>query len=297
MKPLLEKLSQPINGSFVLQKDVYPYYPTPWHYHPEFELVLVVKSRGRRIIGDSMEEFSDGDLAFIGPNLPHAYRNHEIYYEGRKELTAEAIVIHFKREFLGDAFLSLPEINNIHKLFQQSVYGMQITGTLRSSIANRMEAMLSMRPTRRLFSLLEMLDELSVSCEYRLLASAGFIQNLQTGGKERLPQVYEFLMKHFKEEVKLEDVAARANMTPQAFCRFFKARTRKTFTEFINELRIGFACKLLEEDQHNISEICFASGYNNLSNFNRQFLRLKGTSPGKYRKSRLQGRQLDIGKY
>jgi AraC-like DNA-binding protein len=290
MKLLLEKLTLEPKYSFVLQKDVYPYYPTPWHYHPEYELVLVVKSTGQRIVGDSIENFSDGDLVFMGPNLPHVYNNDSIYYEEREDLKAEAIVIHFREDFLGRDFFKIPEMIPIVQLFERSQCGIHVTGKTRRIIASKMHEMLKMKGTSRLIQLLTMLEILAHSEEYRLLASPGFTRKYNTSGTERMTRVYDYIMNHFKEDIRLEEVAEIANMTPHAFCRFFKACTRKTFSRFLNEIKVGYACKLLQEGQFSIAEIGYESGFNNLSNFNRQFKKITLKSPLEYRKE--QGKRI-----
>ncbi|MGB3849981.1 MAG: AraC family transcriptional regulator [Tunicatimonas sp.] len=288
MKPILEKLTtfEP-QCSFVLQKDSYPYYPTPWHYHPEYELALVVKSSGQRMVGDSMDNFSDGDLVLMGPNLPHAYNNHPEYYKKDSKLTAEAVVIHFREDFLGPQFFDLPEMDSVRKLLINARWGLKILGETRRQTADVMQNMLTEPPARRLLGLLQILEMLSVSNEYRLLSSPGYGQAPPDEDVHRMTKVYNFVMSRFREPIKLSEVAHIAHLTPPSFCRFFKARTRKTFTQFLNEVRVGYACQLMSEEHLNISDICFRSGFNNLSNFNRQFKKRTRQSPLQYRKAYL----------
>ena len=288
MKPILEKLTtQEPRYSFVLQKDEFDYYPTPWHYHPEYELVLVVKSTGQRIVGDSMEKFEDGELIFMGPNLPHVFNNDPEYYRGNPDLRAEAIVIHFNEEFAGKGFFDLPEMTRVKKLLFNSKWGLKILGKTRKKIAWGMEEMLGQSPARRLLHLIELLEALSTSQEYRMLASLGYVQVDQQQDANRMNKVYDYIMARFRTPITLNEVAHVANLTPQSFCRFFKSRTRKTFSQFLNEVRVGYACKLMAEEHLNISDICYQSGYSNVSNFNRQFKRIVNKSPLRYRKEYL----------
>lgn len=284
MKLIIERLHKDAKSSFVLQKDVYSHYPTPWHYHPEFELVLVLKSTGDKIIGDHMSSFTDGDLVFMGPNLPHVYRNSKTYYEENSGLTAEAIVIHFNLDFLGSGFFGLPEMDNIAKFLEESIMGFSIHGNTRQTVAQKMSDMLEMAGPERLIELLNILHVLSETKEKEKLASPGFIQNFKTSGSEQITEVCDYIMKNFASDLTLNQVAEIAHMSPNVFCNFFKQRTRKTFVNFLNEVRIGYACKLLSGDQHNISEICYLSGFHNLSNFNRQFIRIMKKTPLQYRK-------------
>lgn len=286
MKPILEKLTtQEPRYSFVLQKDEFEYYPTPWHYHPEYELVLVVKSTGQRMVGDSIENFEDGDLVFMGPNLPHVFNNGPEYYRGHPDLKAEAIVIHFNQDFAGKGFFELPEMARVKKLLFNSRWGLKILGGTQGKIARGMEEMLHQTPAQRLLQLLQLLEELSVSEEYRLLASLGYVQADQQLDANRMNKVYNHIMARFRDSITLSEVAQVANLTTPSFCRFFKSRTRKTFTQFLNEVRVGYACKLMAEEHLNISDICYQSGFNNVSNFNRQFKRIVNKSPLQYRKS------------
>lgn len=284
MKLIIERLNKEAKSSFVLQKDVYPHYPTPWHYHPEYELVLVLKSSGEKIIGDHISSFADGDLAFLGPFLPHVYHNSQIYYEENSNLTAEAIVIHFTKDFLGNHFFNIPEMEAIVSFLENSVMGFSITGKTRQLVARKMNDMLEMPGPVRVIELLTILHTLSETKDKKRLASPGFIQNFKASGSEQITKVCDFIMKNFAADLTLEQVARIANMSPNAFCNFFKRRTRKTFVNFLNEVRVGYACKLLSVDRLNITEVCYSSGFKNLSNFNRQFKRIVNKTPHKYRK-------------
>jgi AraC-like DNA-binding protein len=283
MKPRHEKLTLEPKYSFVLQKDSYPYYPTPWHYHPEFELVLVVKSTGKRTVGDHEDYFSDGDLVLMGPNMPHAYQNDPVYYEGNPSLTAEAIVVHFKEDFLGKEFFHLPEMIPVAKLLDKSKFGLKILGNTRKQVAELMHEMEELNGQRRIIHLLSILEILSLSEELQLLANPGFVQKYAVSGDDRITKVHKYIMANFKRDISLADVAEVANMSITSFCRFFKACTRKSFSHFLNEIRVGYACKLLVEEEHNISRICYESGFNNMSNFNRQFKKITSRSPLQYR--------------
>ncbi|NRF40164.1 AraC family transcriptional regulator [Pedobacter foliorum] len=285
MKPLHEKLILEPKNSFVLQKDIYPYYPTPWHYHPEYELVLVVKSSGMRTVGDHNEHFTDGDLVFLGPNLPHSYQNDAIYYRDDSSLKAEAIVIHFKEDFLGKDFFNLPEMIQVVQLFNKAKYGIKITGNTRQQISDIMLQMHTVTGHKKILQLLSILEILSNSDEIELLSNPGFVQQHLVSDDDRITKVHEYIMKNFQKDISLSEVAEIANMSIPSFCRLFKSSTRKAFSNFVNEIRVGHACRLLLEDRESIAQICYKSGFNNMSNFNRQFKRLKERSPLQYRQS------------
>lgn len=245
--------------------------------------MLVVTSTGQRTVGDHTERFSDGDLVFLGPNLPHAYKNDPAYYQKHSSLTAEAIVIHFTEDFLGEAFFGLPEMIPVKQLFDRAKFGLKIMGKTRDQISGMMKEMLTFSGHGRIVQLLSILEILSTSKESRPLANPGFVQQYAVSGNDRITEVHAYIMKNFQRNITVANVAEVANMSVPSFCRFFKACTRKSFSCFLNEIRIGYSCKLLPEDKHNISWICYHSGFNNMSNFNRQFKKITGKSPLQYK--------------
>ena len=285
IKPRHEKLALEPKYSFVFQKDICPYYPTPWHYHPEFELVLVVKSTGQRKVGNHVANFSDGDLVFLGSNLLHSYKNDPVYYQGNGSLTAEAIVIHFKEDFLGKDFFNIPEMIHVNQLFEKAKFGLEVLGETRRQVSNMILKMNTLSGSGRVIQLLSILDILSLSEESKLLANPGFVQKYVDSGNDCITKVHKYIMLNFNKDIPLSTMAEFANMSIPSFCRYFKACTRKSFSSFLSEIRIGYACKLLlETDKHNISNICYDSGFRNMSNFNRQFKKITGKSPLQYSK-------------
>jgi AraC-like DNA-binding protein len=283
LKPVLEYLPRGAKESFVVRFFEYSYYPTPWHYHPEYELVLVTESEGKRFIGDDISDFSPGNLAFIGPNLPHLYRNHERYYQGLTSLKATSIVVHLLEDSLGRDMLALPESAELRKLFDRSVKGMDIKGATNRIVSEKLHELLTLEGFSRWLKLVEILHALAVTDEYSHISKHAIVGQHEKDN-ERLNKVIEHVMLSFQQEIKLEEVARELNMTPPAFSRYFKKRTRKTFSDFISEIRLGHASKLLQEDNLSVAEICFDSGFNNLSNFNRQFKELYKMSPMQYKK-------------
>jgi AraC-like DNA-binding protein len=282
MQPVYIKVFRPKMYSFTVRKDVVPYFHIPWHYHPELELTLILKGAGTRFVGDSIEPFHDGDLVMVGENLPHFWQNDIVYYKNTPNLRTEAIVIHFLSDFTGADFIHLPELKDIRSLLERASQGVKVWGNTQKIITKKMKGMLKLNGMERMLTLLSILHLMAESVDFSLLSSQGFIHSYQSSDAARINRVHEYIMSHFKESVTLEDVAAVANMTPTAFCRYFKARTRKTFSKFLNEIRIGYACKLLSEGKMNITQICYESGFNHLSNFNLQFKSIMQTSPYKY---------------
>lgn len=285
MKLILQRLVQEPDKSFIVYHEKEPFFSSPWHYHPEYELVLITRSTGKRIIGDHIGYFQEGDLVLIGSQLPHVYDNDPIYSEGVPGLKAEAIVIQFLPDFLGDQFFKAPEFQPFLECLEKSARGLKINGPTCVQVTDLMKAMLEMDGLQRLASLLSIFHKLSRTTDFELLGSPGFMNNFEVSASERVRKVTEYIMKNFTDEISLNTIADVANMTPTNFCTFFKKYYRETFVRYLNNIRIGYSCKLIGEDHKNISEIAYESGFKNISNFNRQFKRVKRIGPAEYRQS------------
>lgn len=281
LKPHLLKISHPSEQSFNLLNQECPYFATPWHYHPEYEIVLILESEGKKFIGSGISDFKPGDLTLIGSLLPHYYKNEPIYYESN-DYNAHSIVIHFLEGFLSEHFWQLPETKNIKNLLERSKRGIQFGEKTVNKIKPLMQQLLEKNEMPRLLSLLEILHIMS-NAEDCVYLTTSPIQLRNMSDTDRMKRVFGFVMDNFREEIKLEKVAQLAHMSDSAFSRYFKQRTRRTFSQFILEIRIDNACKLLQESNLSIAEISFESGFNNLSNFNRQFKSIKKITPLAYR--------------
>lgn len=282
MKPVLEHLPLDPEESFVVKAFDYSYYPTPWHFHPEYEIVLVTESTGKRFIGDSITDFKAGDLAFIGPNLPHLYRNDVDYYSKEtSSLRAKSIVVHFLEQSFGRDFLSIPEMKALNYLFSKSLRGLEITGRTHETVSKKLYELCELSGLHRWLKLLEILQLLSESNELTTISKTQVVGKNEMES-ERMNKVFEFVMKNFQREITITEIANEVNLAENSFSRYFSQRTRKPFITFVNEVRLSHATKLLQENKLSISEICFASGYNNLSNFNRQFKSVYKVNPLSY---------------
>lgn len=269
------------NSSFSLECHAYKSFLKKWHYHPELELVVLLESNGTRFVGDSIEKFAPGEIVLIGQNLPHLWLNDKAYFAENSKLWAKAHVVHFSENFAGSLF-HIPELAGIKHMFERAKRGIKFEGTDNEKIAEKVAQMFEMEGFEKVMQLLHLLHDLSGHADSRLLSSAGFVDSFKSKQNSKLMAVYEYIMNNFKQEITLDKVAEMAHMNPSAFSRYFKSIQKKTFTQFLNEVRIGYACKLLQEQHYNIAEVCFESGYNNISNFNRQFKTLKKMSPSAY---------------
>lgn len=285
MKAVEQRLPQDFDKSFIVFRETGKFFPCPWHYHPEYELVLITSSTGRRMVGDHIGYFDKDDLVFMGPALPHVWMNDLQYINGQADHPADGIVIQFVEQFLGETFLNIPEMGNFKNILQLSGRGMVILGETRRKIISLMKRMLTMGGLKRLSALFTIFDLLSATSEYELLASPGFIQQTELQYSDRFSKVTEYIMRNFDKDISLPEAASVANMAVTTFCNFFKEHYRLTFVEYLNTIRIGYACKLLAEKNKNIVEVAYESGFKNLANFNRQYKKFKGMTPSEFRKT------------
>ncbi len=248
-----------------------------WHYHPEIELVFVNGGSGKRQIGSHISYYTDGDLILIGSNLPHCgFTNEET---GNKNET----VIQMQPDFLGNNFFEVPEMRNIQNLFNQAKAGIAFEGETKKAIGRKIEVMENQAPFDRLLTMLSVLHELEISNEYKILNADGFSMELQIQDNDRINVVFNYVKDNFHEPISLEEVSNLVSMTEPSFCRYFKKITNKTFTMFVNEYRLVHASKLLAEKPMSITEICYESGFNNFSHFNKSFKAYTGKSASQYR--------------
>lgn len=287
MKPILRKVNVAAAYSFSVREDVLPYLYNHWHYHPEVELTLIRKSKGTRLVGDHIERFEDGDLVLLGSNLPHMWRNDEDHFKENSGLHVEAVAIHFHENFWGNAFLSLPEMEIIRQLMKHAQRGVKVIGKTRGQLAQKMEKMLAAEGPQKIALLLDLLSTIAVTKEKLFLSSLGFVQDYSLERTDKINEIYNYTFTNFTESISIEAVSKAVHISPNSFCRYFKTRTSKTYLQFLTELRIGHACKLILENEMSIAQVCYASGFNNISNFNRKFKEITGKTPLQYYKSYL----------
>ncbi|GAB2781572.1 AraC family transcriptional regulator [Rhabdobacter roseus] len=285
MKAIEYRLPKDFDKSFIVFQETGKFFPCPWHYHPEYEFVLVTKSTGRRMVGDHIGYFEEEDLVFMGSMLPHVWVNDAVYSSGQATHPADAIVVHFLDNFLGQDFLSVPEMEEFRKVLRLSERGMALKGRTRRKINTLLKQMPPMNGLQRLSTLLTIFDIMANTQEYDLLASPKFVQNFQYESSDRFRKVTEYIMQNFDQDISLPEIASVASMGVTAFCNFFKEQYRVTFVEYLNTVRIGHACKLLAENDRHVVEVAYECGFNNLANFNRQFKKFKNMTPTIYRKT------------
>ena len=281
MKVVPFKIPKNTEEAFKVQVDDMPHLYNHLHQHPEIQLTLIKESHGTLIAGDYVGQFHAGDVFVIGSNQPHVFRNDEKYF-GKKS-KALAITIFFDETTLGEKFWFLQETKSLQQFFRNSTGGYRFTGKKKRSLAEKLSSIAAADGLEKLIIFLRIIQELNSRKEMLPLSKPSIQRNIKTYDGNRLNKILEFTFKEFQRTITLNEVASVANLTPEAFCKYFKTRTRKTYTSFLNEIRINHACRLLTEER-TVSDICYDSGFTNLSNFNRIFRKIKAMSPGEWRK-------------
>ncbi|MHA4736704.1 AraC family transcriptional regulator [Dyadobacter sp. MSC1_007] len=254
-----------------------------WHFHPHYQLFTVLEGTGKRLIGDSIQTFGPGDTVFLGPDVPHLWRSDPAYFEAGSSLMTHGIVLYFQEDFLGKDFLEKPEMLALRQLLLDSKRGVSYKGPLGEHIRDQLISLTAVEGFKSILQLLTLLDKLAHDTSGEPISSYGYVNTFKVSETERMQKVHNYVLQHFFQEIRLSDVASLAGMTEAAFCRYFKARSNKTFIDFVNEIRIGHACKLLLEDKWTIAQIAYDSGFDSLSNFNRNFKKYIGHTPREYK--------------
>lgn len=284
MKPMFQELPFPVDSHIHYYIEDLPHFIVPWHYHPAIEIMYIISGTGTRFVGDHLEGYAEGDVCMIGPKLPHEWRNDEIYFNKESGLRATCICLFFKKEIFEPNLIRLPEMTNIRDLIERSRWGLKFVGESKKRIADFIGQSARNTGARKVTELLILLEMMATTEEYEVLASVGFTESINSDDFERFNKVYKYMVTNFTTTIKLEDVAALVGLTPTAFCRYFKERTKKTFVEYLNDMRIGHAKKLLIEGKKKISTISLESGFNNLSNFITQFKKSANMLPSDFQK-------------
>lgn len=259
-----------------------PHFTYPWHFHPEFEILYVIDGSGTSFVADSIEEFQSGDLALIGSTLPHFWRSDEKYLNSGGKLKVKYVVIQFPNDFLRDEIMNYPEYHLIGGLLERASKGIRFSADFARGIENKIIKLSKSNGFERIIQLQELLQALAKTDQYKTLAGELYQHENLTFTNFRLTKVLQFLNTNYQRKIELETVADIANLHPAAFCRFFKEKTGKSLSEYVNDMRIGYACRLIIEGKMSVSQISYESGFNNLSNFNRTFKKHTGYTPSNY---------------
>ena len=269
---------------FYIREIKSPHFSGEFHFHEECQLAYIIKGSGKRVVGDSVEHFEEDEMVFIGANVPHVWYNINETSAENKMTSSVSLSLFISPKKLLSHLGEIGDTQKIEQLFQKAERGMYITGNSKNKLISLLLSAAKENGIQYTITLLNIVQLLSVTEEYRLLAGSDYTNNFRHKENERMNDVYRYLIKNYTREISLNKVAAVAAMNPNAFCRFFKTHTQKSLIQFINQIRIGQACKLLNNKNLSITQIAYQCGFNNVSNFNRFFKIVKKTSPREYRK-------------
>ena len=277
MKPFIQRLPLDEASSFVARTYRTPDFEVGWHQHVEYELILFTEGSGISFIGNHVGEFETGDIYFLGSNLPHTFQK-------TGEQVASAVVVQFREDFWGAGFIHIPENRALKTLLETSMLGLKIQGSCRQQLAGLINELQYSSGTRRILLLLDILFTIAAAKEYQTVSTQQ-ANAFNQKDMALIDKIFQFTITSFRDQITLADVAKIACVSVPAFCANFKRSTQKTYIDFLNEVRIEYACSLLIDTNKPISDICYESGYNTHANFHKQFLKVKNITPLQYRKS------------
>jgi AraC-like DNA-binding protein len=279
-KPLLQDVKWLLKDSIYVKEIETTVLEDQFHFHNAYEIALIIKGKGTRIIGDSIENFADGDLVLLGPQVPHIAYFKE---DAGSSPIFQAAVVYFHPDWLTESQLNSENLSKLRKLLDDISRGIKIFGVTKTKVAKIIIQLKNCTGLESIIKLLDILEIVSRSYEYECLASEGYCHAFRKKDIQRLNNVYQYVRDHFTDEISLVEIANVANMTPTSFCKYFRKQTQKTFSNFVNEVRVGYACKLLFDEDLTISQICYKCGFNNLTSFNICFKEFTKKNPSEYR--------------
>ncbi len=279
-----EKIALKANESFFIGVFQDNLEKSTWHYHHKLELTFVTEGNGKRIVGDSIEEFHPGDLVFVGVKLPHVWIADKNEFGSPTSRSLESVYLQFGAEILPESLLKLPELQNVRRALKLSERGVRITeGTLNEASRLMLELPYVDSFTRMVY-FYQIMNAIGKSDTNILLASEEYVQTQFRSNNERVTKIHEYLMSHHQEQVNLEHIAALIHLSPGSVCRFFKTQTGMTLFDYLNKIKVDYACSLLLNPDLSITDVAFDCGFKNISHFNKQFKKVAGTTPSEYRR-------------
>lgn len=285
MKPVFAPVTESIGKEniFLFKEINLPYFSTEFHFHEECQLVYVIKSQGKRIIGDSIEDFCDDEMVFLGSDIPHVWHNNKTYFETTDTDKAQSMAVFFKPAELIEALKKFSSTRQLEKFLRISQRGLVFQNGTKTKLKFLLQKARHLTGLAATINFLAILDTMAQSKTYSFLASEGYVNNLHKRDNQRMDLIIKYVLNNFYEEIPLAKIADLAGMNPHSFCRYFKNTYKKTFTHFVNEVRIGHSCKLLTEYDHTIENVAYECGFNSISNFNKFFKQIKNCTPREFR--------------
>lgn len=287
MKAQFHKVPLFDQNTYFVKHDVRSHQGTNWHYHPEMELVYIIQGEGTRYIGENISEFKSGEIVLLGENIPHQWKYNEQYLK-QNNMKAESLVLFFRKDCLGNDLLNLQEAYLLPRLFEKAKRGLVINGKSRDQIECLMREAANATNLDRIILFLSILKILAETEEVSpITIQQTVLIQPDKYDKARLNEICNYTISNFKKEITLEEISSISHLSVTSFCRYFKTMTKKTYYNFLNEIRISQACKLLIEDKFPTNIVCFECGFNNVSNFYRHFKKIMGVTPFEYKRKYL----------
>ena len=280
--PSYRLINPQANRSFVFKWEAFDL-TTRWHYHPEIELIYFIEGKTNAVIGDGFQHFEEGDLVILGANFPHVLQENKAFAKVNPECRPFGLILQFTEDFLGADFMKKPELQQVNTLLNKSKRGIHFKKEAVEKVKDPLLNMHQLNEPRKLLSMLDILETLAETAAYDYMTNKNYGYD-HTQDEDRMRNIHQYIYEHFTEKITVKDIAGVANMTETSFCRYFKTRTLKNFTRFVNEIRISYACKLLSNTNYTVTAVCFESGFNELSYFTRQFKKIMKLSPQQYQK-------------
>lgn len=282
-KKIIPKSLLPSDKSFIIKEIVEAYFDPTFHQHPDYQISYVVQGEGKRFIGNNVKSFEEDEVTLLGANIPHVWKSNSIYFNKNSQLNTKVIVIYFSTDIFGENLYSKTEFKKIKNLLSSSMKGVEIKGETKVKVQKLMLELLHKKEFDGILCLLEILHIISTSKEISFIKEASTSAFSTECEASRLNTIFEYTMKNFNKKIHIEEVAELAHMTNTSFSRYFKSRTNKSYSDFLTEIRIDYACRLLKKETITIERISFESGFPSVNNFNKLFKKNKGKTPREYR--------------
>ena len=277
-----EQLSITENNPIKARYYDYECFTYPWHYHSQFEIIYVEKSSGLCYAGDCIEKYDDGDLIFLGDNLPHYMRSEEMYNRKDTGLRVKGIIVQFEKDFMSNSINYYPQLLQIKEFLKNSQRGFFFRQLECREILSLLDDLVTNDGFPQIPNLLILLQKMALYPGKKYLASPYYQQSFPVLGDKRIEKIIAYIQSNYTKNISLEDIADKAAMNPSAFCRYFKRQTGKSFIRYVNDMRVGYACKLLMNKKLNISQIAFDAGFESVNHFNRTFKTITSYTPTEY---------------
>ena len=282
MKVLSFSVPKISRQAFRFQDDQLPYFYDKLHQHSEIQIMLILKGEGTLIAGDYVGRFEPGELYIIGSGQAHVFRNDDIYYQPKSKLKAHSYSLYFDENYFGEHFWQLDEWESVRDFSKRAERGLKLTGTTKEAVTNLVQQIRQQKGLDKLLLFLQILNKLTTTKDLKALSVSSHNPDYSHREGKRMNEILLFTFRESHRKIYIHEAADVANLSTEAFCRYFKMRTRKTYTNFLNEVRISNACKLIIQKDLSIQEICWHAGFSNLSNFNRIFRKVTGKTPSAY---------------